>query len=305
MPEDKPRARAALLLVAVLWGLNWVSVKFALRDFSPWSFRAITLGGGMIVMMAAARLHGDSLAIPRGLPRLHVAIAGVLNIAGYGLFSAFAQLGASTSRVAICAFTMPIWATLLARPILGETLDRFRVAALAAGAAGLAILLWPLVTAGLPIGVLYALGAAVTWACGTVYLKWARIAAHPLAITAWQLAAGTVAVVTGLAIAGIDTRQGLHLVPVLGLAYSTLLGTALAYLLWFQSVARLPASTAGLGSLLVPVVGVAAAILMLGERPDAADLTGFALILLAALCALAPRPRSGTAALSDDERRLA
>jgi drug/metabolite transporter (DMT)-like permease len=72
----------------------------------------------------------------------------------------------------------------------------------------------------------------------------------------------------------------------MGLLYSTFIGTALAYLLWFQTVARLPASIAGLGTLLVPVIGVLAAMLLLGDRPTGSDLIGFGLIFIAALCAL-------------------
>ena len=58
----------------------------------------------------------------------------------------------------------------------------------------------------------------------------------------------------------------------------------------FDIVARLPAGVAALGTLLIPVVGVAGAMLLLGERPNASDLGGFALIIAAAaLALLAPR----------------
>ena len=78
-----------------------------------------------------------------------------------------------------------------------------------------------------------------------------------------------------------------------GLTGSTgLIGTALAYLLWFQSVKRLPASTAGLGTLLVPVIGVVAAMILLGDRPTTNDIVGFVLIFIAALCALGGSAKS-------------
>ena len=77
--------------------------------------------------------------------------------------------------------------------------------------------------------------------------------------------------------------------PFLALSFTALGGTALGYLLWFGAVARLPAGTAGLGSLLAPVVGVTGSALLLGERPSATDLCGFLLVILAALCALRVR----------------
>jgi drug/metabolite transporter (DMT)-like permease len=203
--------------------------------------------------------------------------------------SAFAQLHTTTSRTAICAYTMPVWATLLARPILGERLDRWRGGALIIGAAGLIVLLWPQAATGLSLGTRLALASALSWAAGTVYLKWANVEASPIAITAWQLLAGAVAVTAGLLLSRTRGRLELHWISVAGLAYTTLIGTALAYLLWFRSAVRLPASTAGLGILLVPVVGVLASVVLLGDRPDAAELGGFALIFIAAVCALGPR----------------
>ncbi len=282
-------ARVSILLVALMWGFNWVAAKYVLRDLSPWTFRTLSFGLGGAVLLLVARSSGISIDLKDRRARLHVAVAGLLNVGGFGICSAFAQLGTTTSRTAICVFTMPIWTTLLARLLLRERLDRWRGTSLLLGAGGLLVLLWPLAREGVPVGVLFALASALSWAAGTVYLKWARVEAHPIAIAGWQLAAGAASVLFGLAAAGVDTRAGLHVLPMAALAYSAMIGSALAYVLWFNALARQPASTAALGTLLVPVVGVAASALLLGDRPSAADLEGFALILMAALCALAPR----------------
>jgi drug/metabolite transporter (DMT)-like permease len=285
-------ARATLVLVTVIWGLNWPSARFGLHDFSPWMFRTLCFGAGALILLAVAKSRGISLFITPGAARGHLAVAGLLSIGGFGVLAAFAQLATTTSRTAICAYTMPIWATLLACLFLGERLDKRRAAALLIGAGGLLVLFWPLLAEDLPVGALYALGSAVSWAAGTVHLKWARIDGHPIAITAWQLVAGTIAVAIGLAIEGAGIGAEVRPSSLLGLLYSTFIGTALAYLLWFQTVGRLPASTAGLGTLLVPVIGVVASILLLGDRPTANDLIGFALIFVAAICALSVPAKS-------------
>jgi drug/metabolite transporter (DMT)-like permease len=284
-------AGATLVLVTIIWGLNWPSARFGLQDFSPWAFRTISFGASALILLAIAQRRGISLRIAPGAARRHLAVAGLLSIGGFGVLAAFAQLATTTSRTAICAYTMPIWATLLARIFLGERLDARRWSALLIGVAGLLVLFRPLLEDSVPVGALYALGSAVSWAAGTVMLKWARIQGHPIAITAWQLVAGTVAMAIGLMIdlakhGGGAGGAELHVTSVMGLLYSTFIGTALAYLLWFQTVARLPASIAGLGTLLVPVIGVLAAMLLLGDRPTGSDLIGFGLIFIAALCAL-------------------
>jgi len=82
----------------------------------------------------------------------------------FNILLTFAQLGAATSRVAIITYSMPLWATLIARLALGERIDVMRGAGLLLGASGLAILIAPLLHGGLPSGILYALAAALTWA---------------------------------------------------------------------------------------------------------------------------------------------
>ena len=112
--------RLLLLAVAVIWGLNWPSVKLALHGFSIWTFRTISFGGGALVLMLAARWIGASLRVEKAADRLHLAVAGLFNTAGFGVLTAFAMLNTSTGRTAICAYTMPIWTTLLGWMLLGE-----------------------------------------------------------------------------------------------------------------------------------------------------------------------------------------
>ena len=90
--------------------------------------------------------------------------------------------------------------------------------------------------------------------------------------------------------AGFDFRAA-HAEGVLCHGLSGVLGTGIAYGLWFAIVARLPAMTASLGVLGSPVIGVVSSVLILGERPTAADIIGFALIFAASACVLFARAR--------------
>ncbi len=102
--------------------------------------------------------------------------------------SSFAQLTAATSRVTILAYTMPIWAVLLAWPFLGERptrmqIDRARPVRrrprhpdLSADRDG---------HSARESG--WRLSTGVCWAAGTVYLKWARIQADPMGVASWQV----------------------------------------------------------------------------------------------------------------------
>ena len=182
---------------------------------------------------------------------------------------------------------MPIWACLMALPILGERLDRMRAVALILCVGGIAVLISPLAASGVPRGLLFALAAGVSWAAGTVYLKWAQVAADPIATAAWQLVAALV--VTAATVPVFE--GGFQLWPIelntfLALLFAGVIGSGLAYFLWFAAVRRLAATTASLGTLSVPVIGIAASAVVLGERPTVTDFVGCALILAAAACVL-------------------
>ena len=281
--------------LGVMWGLNWPAARLALMDYSPWMFRSIALWIGAAVLFAIALGRGRTLWVARPLDRVHLLVAGLLNLAGFNLFSSFAQLGTTTTRVAIIAYTMPLWVTFLAWIVLGERLDNVRRVALGLGALGLAALVVPFLGGTIPLGMWFALGAALSWAAGTVYVKWAGVAGDPFVNAGWQLAAGGVAAVLGLVLfGGVPRLLPEHWQAGLGLAYNVIFGTALAYVVWFEAVARLPAATAALGVLMVPVVGVSSAMLLVGDRPTGFDFCGFALVLAAAGCVLL-RPAPGKA----------
>ena len=286
-------ARLMLIMLSVAWGITWPFNRIGLDEVPPFSMRVMTCFLGALIVFVMAALQRRSVRIPSGVACVHVAIAGILNIAGFTLLSAIGQLGTTTSRVIILAYSMPIWACLLARPILGERINLTRMIALVLCAVGIAVLVSPLAGSGIAGSLMFAVAAGMSWAAGTVYLKWARIPADPVAIAAWQLVAGFV--VVGAALPLFEGH--LHIWPlqlrtIVAVGFSGIIGSGLCYFLWFIIVRRLPATTASLGVLSAPVIGIAASAFALGERPTIPDYIGCALILSAAACVLvAPADR--------------
>jgi drug/metabolite transporter (DMT)-like permease len=274
-------ARLWLVVLCLGWGVTWATMRIALTEIPPFSMRVGSLFLGAVTLILLVLLQGRSLRVANRRTWLHLCAASLFNIIIFSLLTPFAQLDAATSRVAIVVYTMPIWASLMARPILGERLTATRLVALALCIAGLAILIYPLATLGVPVGLLFAWGAAVSWAAGTVYLKWAKIDTDPTAATAWQIIIGFIVVTAALPIVEGAPHFHVHIGPLLALVFSGVVGSGIAYFLWFDIVRRLPAVTASLGVLSVPAVGIVASVLMLGERPTLADILGFALMFAA------------------------
>ena len=260
--------------------------RLTLAELPPWGTRFLSLGLGTAILFVLALAGRRRLRIPRR-QWVHVAVAGFFNVAAFNILNIEAIARGNASRAVVIAYSMPIWAALMAW-FIGERFDRVRVAALILCAVGLTTLIWPLAQHGLPASALLSLGCALVWAVGTVYMKWVDIDAEPMTVAVWQLLCGWVLIAAGMLIFEGPPPNVLNLqgVTIGALLYNSAIGFGLAYSLWFAIVGRLPAITASLGSLLVPVVGIAASATVLGERPTLTDYIGFALIFAAAACVL-------------------
>ncbi len=272
-------AIAALLLLALIWGYNWVQMKIAVQYASPFVFSAIR------IFLGAGSLFLAMVWLRKPLWPQEVTgtfWAGVLQIAGVYGFATWALVSGGAGRVSVLVYTMPLWTLLLAWIFLGERIQKLQWVAIGLSVTGLLLILDPLHLGGTLISKALALVAGVCWAGGAVIAK--RLRQHVeldlLSFTTWQ----TIAATLPLSLVAI-------LVPsqpivwsgsfIFALAYNVIPGTAIATLLWLFILNRLPAGTAGLGILLNPVVGVLAAWLQLGEQPTPVEMGGMVLIGLA------------------------
>lgn len=281
--------------LALLWGLNWPAVKTALSAFEPFALRAIGLGAGAILLALVGLALGRSPRIPRRSWGPLVT-AGIFNIAGFNLATAFAQMNTSTSRAAILTFTTPLWAILMAYIVLDERLDRPKLTALALGLVGIAVLAVPLTGGqGTMLGLVFPLIAGISWAAGTVYQKARPIEGDRMMVTAYQLLIAAVIGVVGFFVSGESLPQEVSAKVWMALGFHVVGATAIAYLLWFTLLDRLSVGAASLTTFAIPLVGVLGAMALVGDRPTPLDFVGFAAILAAAAVAMfaaAPaRPR--------------
>jgi drug/metabolite transporter (DMT)-like permease len=287
--SERPLGGVLLLAVlTVLWGSTWPALKVALRELDPWTFRTVCLvvGGGGLLMLA--RAGGQSLRVPRA-ERWPLAVVALFNITAWHLCSAYGIMLVQAGRAAIIAYTMPLWTVVFSRLMVGERITRSRLAALSLGLAGLTALVLPEAPAiwNAPAGTLFMLGAAVSWAIGTVLTKERRWTMPTTALTGWQLVLGAVPIALGAALrlakegdAGLLSQlTSLSTTALFGTAYSTFIGAIFCHWAWFRLVGILPASVAAMGTLGIPIVGLFTSALVLGEAVGPAELTALVLVV--------------------------
>ncbi len=274
--HDRARAAAALGLLSIIWGYNWVAMKAGLRHASPFGVAGWRFLFGALSLIPVVRWIGQPLTVPRA----EWWLAGLLGtLLAFNFSCTFGALSlGGTGKTAVLVYTMPLWVVVLARIFLNERMRPLQWFAVAIAGAGLLVLVDPLHLRGLAASLL-AVGAGLFWGVSVVLVKrWqGRMRTHLLTLTFLQMVLGSCVLFTANHLFGQrPTEWTLEFVAVLG--YTSIIASTVAWVLFYYALARLPAGIAGLGTLATPVVGVLCAWLAFGEQPSAQEATGMVLI---------------------------
>ena len=86
---DVARARLFLIILALSWGITWVTMRIALTEIPPFSMRVGTISLGAIMLIVLARLRGKSLRIANRRTWLHLCVTSFFNIVCFSVFTPF------------------------------------------------------------------------------------------------------------------------------------------------------------------------------------------------------------------------
>lgn len=309
------RHSALAILVAVLWGLNFVAIDFGLHPASG-------NGNG----------SGGAADVP---PLLFVAIRFVLvvfpciffvrkpdvgwkAIIGVGLFMSAGQfgllylgmaLGMPAGLASLVLQAQVLLTVLLAARFLGERPSRRQVTGVVLGVAGLALVAVGRSLVAPVVPLMIVLAAALSWAAGNIIARKAK-AASGLGLVVWSGAvvplplAGLSLIVDGPA-AVVGTLANLQPATILSALYTALFASLVGYGIWNRLLSLYPSSAVVPFTLLVPVVGMTAAWLLMSEVPTTAELVGGLLLLGGvAIAVLQRRGRPGVPVVSGERQRL-
>ena len=287
-PRPDRRGLALLLFAVVGWGSNWAPLKLLLRELPPLTARAWAGLAAAALLALIVKARGGSLAVPRGIwPRL--CLSALLNITAWMGLVSVSLLWLDASEGIVLAYSMPVWAALLAWPLLGERPTLPRVVALACGLGGVAMVMLgnglDIGLAKLP-GVAFCLIASVGFALGTVMTKRWPLAMPQGAAVVWQVVLGMLPLVVGALVLERPDMAALSPQGWGWLVYMAVLPLCLCYLAWFEALKRLPASMCTQVSLMSPVVGMAGSALLLDEPFGPRQVVAFVLILVGVVLAV-------------------
>ncbi len=281
-PTRAARGRGAATALTALAPMIWGTTYFVTTEFLPTGHplfaslvRALPAG---LVVLAATRV------LPRGRWWWRSLVLGALFIGVFFplLFVAAERLPGGVA--ATVGALQPIIVSVLARVMLGEAVAPARLAFGGLGVIGVALITLTPQARLDPIGILAALGTAVSLALGMILARrWGRPAGvGAVAFTGWQLTAGgLMLLVPALVFEGVPAQID---APALGgYLWLVLFGGLISYTLWFGGLGRISIAAASFLGLLSPVVAVAIDVLVLRAEFSGGQVVGLVLTLAALL----------------------
>ncbi|MDQ8020989.1 MAG: EamA family transporter [Moraxellaceae bacterium] len=276
-----PREGIVLLAsIALGWGLNWPIMKIVLSEIPPLTFRGLCLVVGGVGVLAIARAYGQPVGLPRGRI-VHLLWLTFFNIIGWNVLATYGLQYLPSGRAALLGYTMPLWCVPLSVWLLGDHLNGRRIVALLLGLGGIAALMSDSFGAMLatPLGILLMVGAAWCWAMGMVLMKLWQLPMPTVVLTGWiMLLGGIPMTVLAYFVDGVP-RSWPSFWPAFGIVYNTVVGFMYCYWAWNRLVLLVPVAVSSLSSLITPLVGVAAGVVVLGEQPGWREAVAAVLIL--------------------------
>ncbi|MFC0624125.1 EamA family transporter [Kribbella deserti] len=272
--------RVTLLLITAIAPALWGTTYLVTTEFLP-PGRPL-LAGVLRALPAGIILIALTRRLPRGSWWWRAFVLGGLNIGAFFALLFVAAYRLPGGVAATVGALQPLLVAVLASGLLAEKLTRRTVLTALAGVFGVSLLVLKADARLDAWGIAAALGGAVVMATGVVLSKRWTSPAPMLATTGWQLVAGGLLLVpVALLVEGAPPASftGANLA---GYAYLTIIGSALAYGLWFRGLRALSPTDLTFLGLLSPVVATALGWLALDQGLTPAQVIG-GLIVLAAL----------------------
>lgn len=277
-----PQSRMMFLLLVVTWGLNYVFVNLGLGFATPLWLATLRSGIGAVATLALVTVFRGWGTLD-GPAKRDALLLGIPNTSLFFGLWFWAARDVPPGIAAVVIYTFPLWVALLSLPVLGHRLGPKHWAAVAIGFVGVALISQIGQAGGRGVSftaIALLLGAAFAWALGTVLFQRRFRKDQMLEANAYQVGGGAFGLLAAtLVITPTPLPQGSIdlLATVLWLG---VLGTAVAYAIWFTLLGRIRAAPLSAYLFLVPVVALAASAVVFGERLSYAQLGGVGLVIL-------------------------
>lgn len=255
-------------------------MKIALGEVPVWWFRSACVIFGGVGLLTISGISGARL-IPRRREMAPLLLCAAFAICCWHIFTGYALINMPAGRASIIAYTMPLWAAMYGAFLGSERITGTKMIGLLLGLAGLLALIGPdiIILQEAPVGALFMFCASLSWAFGTVLVKHFHWRMPVGVTTGWMLLIGAVPITIGaFVIEPFPDITQFNQRTWFALAYVFLLPMIFGQWAFYSIVKHFSATIAGISTMAVPVVGIIASALLIGEPIGFRDLVALACI---------------------------
>ena len=274
--DSRRGAYGALVALTLIWGMNWIAMKFGLRYAHPviYNIERILIA---IVLVFGVMLWKRLPLKPESW--IAVVVTGLLQTTLNSGATTMALAGGGAGRTSVLVFTMPFWTMLIAWPVLHERVRGAQWVAVALALLGLVLMVEPWHWKGELAPKLWATLSGFAWAAGSVATKYfqRRHSLKLLNLLAWQMVAGIIPLCLIALVYPLPAVEwnGAY---VLALLYAGVAATGIGFILWTAILVWLPAGTASLNMFAIPVIALVSSMIAFDERLATTEWLGIASI---------------------------
>jgi drug/metabolite transporter (DMT)-like permease len=290
----KPVYLAQLLVLGVLWGSSYLFIKVAVAGVDPVTLVAGRLAVGSLFLFSMMRLRG--FAFPRNRVFWgHVLAMSLIGIIIPQVLIAWSEQHVTSSVASILNATTPFFTLICAAGVFRiELFSRAKIAGLIVGFAGVGLLTGRAIVdlasssaQGQIALIVSSIGYGIAFAYTRRYQH-----AEPLVLASAQMSMSTLLMIPGIFLFGDIGNTQLTATRLAAWLALGALSSGVAYILYYQLIAAVGATTASFGTYLIPIVGVFWGWLLLGEPVGLRTFAGVALILAGLVIATGIRRRA-------------
>jgi len=273
---SKRAAYGALIILTLIWGMNWMAMKFGLQYAHPVIYNIERTFVAIALVFAVLFRERRSLKPESWMA---VIVTGFFQTTINFGATTMALAGGGAGRTAVLVFTMPFWTMLIAWPVLHERVRGSQWLAVGLALAGLVLVVEPWHWQGELAPKLWATLSGFGWAAGTVATKYFQ--RHQrldmLNLIAWQMITGIIPICMIPLVWPLPAAQW-NAVYVSALLYAGVIATGIGFILWTAILVWLPAGTASLNMFAIPVIALVSSMIVFEERLTTTEWLGIASI---------------------------
>ncbi len=244
-----------LIILILVWTSVWSLFKIAIEDIPPLSFRVIIGIPAFILLLILGFKKVKTINVPKG-DRKPLILISFFNVTLWQVLMLYGISMLGGGRAAVLTYTMPVWATIFAAIFGYERINISIIFSLVLGMMGIFFLSIEINVFENVFGFLITLSAGLSWAVGTMIVKYGGIKSDGLIVAGWQQIIGIIPIIPFALYFDLNNFGSLNYIHFFIILYGIFLSSAYTYWAYFTILQKFSVNVTSISVMAVPILAI-------------------------------------------------